>query len=47
GGAALIIAGLMAEGVTEIHGVKNIDRGYDRIEDKLHALGARIRRVRE
>ncbi len=44
-GAALIIAGLMAEGATEILNIKYIDRGYDRIENKLIALGADIRRM--
>ena len=44
-GAALIVAGLMADGVTEIHNIKYIDRGYDHIEQKLIALGADIRRV--
>ncbi|MGN1387944.1 MAG: UDP-N-acetylglucosamine 1-carboxyvinyltransferase [Bacillus sp. (in: firmicutes)] len=41
-GAALIVAGLMAEGVTEITGVEHIDRGYSRIVDKLSDLGATI-----
>lgn len=44
-GAALVVAGLMAEGETEISNIKYIDRGYERIEDKLIALGADIRRV--
>lgn len=43
-GAALIVAGLMADGVTEIYNIKYIDRGYDHIEDKLNGLGADIRR---
>lgn len=43
-GAALIVAGLMADGVTEIHNIKYIDRGYDHIENKLKSLGADIRR---
>ena len=43
-GAALIIAGLMAEGVTEIENVHHIDRGYDNIDQKLNAMGARITR---
>ncbi len=43
-GAALIVAGLMADGETEITGVQYIDRGYDHIEDKLKRLGADIRR---
>lgn len=46
-GAALIVAGLMAKGVTEIYEPKYIDRGYDRIEEKLRALGATISRERE
>ena len=46
-GAALIVAGLMADGVTEIHNIKYIDRGYDHIEDKLNSLGAEIIRVPE
>ena len=41
-GAALVIAGLMAEGVTEITGIEHIDRGYSHLEDKLSGLGATI-----
>lgn len=41
-GASLVIAGLIAQGVTEIHDVYHIDRGYDDIDGKLQALGARI-----
>ena len=44
-GAALIIAGLMADGTTEISNVKYVDRGYDHIEDKLIALGADMKRI--
>ena len=43
--ACLVIAGLMAEGQTVIDRIYHLDRGYERIEDKLCALGARIRRV--
>ena len=43
-GAALIIAGLMARGTTEIYGTEYIDRGYEHIEDKLRSLGAAISR---
>jgi len=43
-GAALIVAGLMADGETEITGVQYIDRGYDHIEGKLKTVGADIRR---
>ncbi len=42
--AALVVAGLMAEGETEISGVEHIDRGYDKVVDKLRLLGARVRR---
>jgi len=42
--AALIIAGLSADGVTEVTGLHHLDRGYERLEDKLHALGADIYR---
>lgn len=44
-GAALVTAGLVASGETEITGVGYIDRGYERFEWKLSALGARIRRA--
>ena len=45
--AALLIAGLVAEGTTEVHRVYHLDRGYERIEEKLSRLGARIRREKE
>jgi UDP-N-acetylglucosamine 1-carboxyvinyltransferase len=44
-GAALVLAGLAAEGTTIIEGVPYIDRGYERIEDKLSLLGADISRI--
>ncbi|MBQ9048927.1 MAG: UDP-N-acetylglucosamine 1-carboxyvinyltransferase [Solobacterium sp.] len=44
-GASLVIAGLIAEGITEIRGVHHIDRGYDDIDGKLKKLGARIHRA--
>ena len=44
-GAALVIAGLMAEGVTDIYNVQYIDRGYEHLEDKLRSLGAKIERL--
>ena len=44
-GASLIIAGLMAEGVTRIHEIYHIDRGYANIDAKLRSLGAHIDRV--
>lgn len=43
-GAALILAALAAEGRTEITGVHHIDRGYERIEEKLSGIGGQIRR---
>jgi UDP-N-acetylglucosamine 1-carboxyvinyltransferase len=45
--AGLVLAGLLANGETVIQRVYHIDRGYERIEKKLEALGARIKRVRE
>ncbi|ABS28393.1 UDP-N-acetylglucosamine 1-carboxyvinyltransferase [Anaeromyxobacter sp. Fw109-5] len=42
--AALVLAGLAAQGTTEVHRVYHLDRGYERIEEKLAPLGARIRR---
>jgi UDP-N-acetylglucosamine 1-carboxyvinyltransferase len=43
--ASLVLAGLVAEGQTEIERIYHIDRGYETIEEKLAQLGARIRRV--
>jgi UDP-N-acetylglucosamine 1-carboxyvinyltransferase len=45
--ASLILAGLVAEGRTDVSRVYHIDRGYEHIERKLQALGARIRREKE
>lgn len=44
--AALVLAGLEADGVTEINRVYHIDRGYESIDEKLNALGAQIERVK-
>ncbi len=44
-GAALVIAGLMADGVTTVDNIHFIDRGYENFEQKLTALGAKIERV--
>ena len=44
-GMALLLAALCAEGKSVIHNIQQIDRGYERIETKLQALGARIERV--
>jgi len=41
-GASLVIAGLMANGITEITGLEHIDRGYEKITDKLTSLGAYV-----
>ena len=41
-GACLVIAGLLAEGITTIHEIYHIDRGYDNLDGKLTALGAKI-----
>lgn len=41
-GAALVIAGLMAEGVTEVTGIEHIERGYSHIVEKLNGLGATV-----
>jgi UDP-N-acetylglucosamine 1-carboxyvinyltransferase len=46
-GMAMLIAALCAEGTTEIGNVRHIDRGYERIDERLRALGARITRVED
>ena len=46
-GAALIIAGIAANGKTEIYNLTHIDRGYENIEEKFRKLGAKIERVNE
>lgn len=45
-GAAMIIAGLSANGITEIEEIDNIDRGYENVVEKFSALGADIKRVK-
>jgi UDP-N-acetylglucosamine 1-carboxyvinyltransferase len=45
--ASLILAGLAAEGVTEVSRVYHLDRGYERLDKKLAKLGANIKRVKE
>src|SRR5687767_14093385 len=45
--AALVLAGLVARGTTRLDRVYHIDRGYEKIEEKLNAVGARIERVRD
>ncbi|MFY8216238.1 MAG: UDP-N-acetylglucosamine 1-carboxyvinyltransferase [Chthoniobacterales bacterium] len=44
--AALVLAGLQADGITEINRVYHIDRGYESIDEKLNEVGARIERVK-
>jgi UDP-N-acetylglucosamine 1-carboxyvinyltransferase len=44
-GLAMLIAGLIAEGVTEIDNIEQIDRGYENIDQRLNNLGAQIERV--
>lgn len=44
-GASLVVAGLIAEGITEIHEIYHIDRGYDNLDGKLISLGAVIKRA--
>ena len=46
-GATVLLAALVAQGESYIHGVKQIDRGYEKIEERLQKLGARIVRKRE
>lgn len=46
-GAAMVIAGLMADGVTEVYNIKYIDRGYEKFEYKLKKIGAQITRRSE
>ena len=42
GRSLLVVAGLMAKGITEIYGLEHIDRGYEQLIEKLTALGARV-----
>jgi UDP-N-acetylglucosamine 1-carboxyvinyltransferase len=44
-GMAMLIAALCAEGTSEIGNIRQIDRGYERIDERLRGLGARIERV--
>lgn len=45
-GAALIIAGICANGITEVYNLNHIDRGYENIEEKFRNLGANIKRIK-
>ena len=42
---SLVIAGLAAEGETQVHRLYHLDRGYERLEEKLSLLGAEVERV--
>ena len=44
-GAAMVVAGLMADGTSEIEEIGHIERGYENIVEKLQALGADIKKV--
>jgi UDP-N-acetylglucosamine 1-carboxyvinyltransferase len=44
-GMAMVIAALCAEGTSTIGNIRQIDRGYERIDDRLRAIGARIERA--
>ena len=45
GGAALVVAGLAAQGETLVSGVRHIDRGYECLEENLCLLGAQVKRL--
>lgn len=45
-GAALVVAGLLARGITEVYGLEHIDRGYEQLIEKLTSLGAKVWRER-
>jgi UDP-N-acetylglucosamine 1-carboxyvinyltransferase len=45
-GAALVLAGIVAEGKTVVHGLEHIDRGYESYTEKLLSLGANVRRIK-
>jgi len=45
--ASLVLAGLAAKGTTQVQRIYHLDRGYEKIETKLAAVGARIRREKE
>lgn len=46
-GAALIIAGISANGITEVYNLEHIDRGYENIQEKFKKIGANIQRIQE
>jgi len=46
GSASLVLAGLIAEGTTEVLRVYHLDRGYEKFDEKLNKLGASVKRVK-
>jgi UDP-N-acetylglucosamine 1-carboxyvinyltransferase len=46
-GMAILLAALCAEGTTEIGNIRQIDRGYERIDERLRGLGAHITRIED
>jgi len=44
-GAALVLAGMAAEGTPQVETVSHVDRGYKKLDHKLHLLGASIQRL--
>ncbi|KAB2833053.1 MAG: UDP-N-acetylglucosamine 1-carboxyvinyltransferase, partial [Candidatus Brocadia sp.] len=46
-GAGLVLAGLVAKGTTQIHRIYHLDRGYERLAERLSILGAAIQRISE
>ncbi|WP_294962723.1 UDP-N-acetylglucosamine 1-carboxyvinyltransferase [Sulfurimonas sp.] len=45
--SALVLAGLVADGITDVHRIYHLDRGYDALEKKLEAVGANVKRLKE
>lgn len=45
GGASLVLAALAANGSSEVHDIEHVERGYEKMEEKLRASGAKIRRI--
>jgi UDP-N-acetylglucosamine 1-carboxyvinyltransferase len=45
--SALVLAGLVATGTTKVHRIYHLDRGYENLEEKLNALGAKVKRIRD
>jgi UDP-N-acetylglucosamine 1-carboxyvinyltransferase len=45
--SALVLAALVADGITDVHRIYHLDRGYDALEKKLQKVGADIKRLKE